>query len=151
MFTRRALAAALSPSGPFVSGEPSRPADAAAGVPGGLLAHPVRLLLFGLLSLADLFLTLRLLAHSGAVYESNPLARWWLARHGWLGLACFKAATVLVVVGLAGAITRRRPRAGGRVLGFACAALALVVCYSSVLYGMVHTRAAEEGEVARLV
>jgi hypothetical protein len=91
-------------------------------------------LLFCLLSLADLALTCWLLGNSGGqAYEANPLARWWLSRHGWVGLACFKLTCVLTVLGLASLISRYRPRAGGRVLTFGCAALAAVVLYSAAL------------------
>jgi hypothetical protein len=91
-------------------------------------------LLFCLLSLADLSMTCWLLGNSGGqTYEANPLARWWLSRHGWLGLAGFKLACVLAVLGLAAVISRHRPRAGTRVLTFGCAALAAVVLYSAAL------------------
>jgi hypothetical protein len=97
--------------------------------------HPGKQLLFALLSVTDLFLTWWLLDHSdGEVYESNPVANWWLARHGWLGLVAFKAGGVLLVIGLVAFISRYRPRAGGRILGFACAILALVVLYSAFLW-----------------
>ena len=55
-------------------------------------------LLFIALSGADLFLTWRLLSSRGsAVYESNPVAAWFLGRFGWMGLTAFKAVAVLVV------------------------------------------------------
>ncbi len=92
--------------------------------------------LFALLSLADLALTWWLLEQSdGQVYEANPLAGWLLAHAGWGGLACFKAAIVLLVLGLAALISRRRPAAADRVLNFACAAMSLVVLYSTALCG----------------
>jgi len=105
--------------------------------------------LFCLLSLADLSLTCWLLDNSGGqAYEANPLACWWLSRHGWLGLACFKLACMLTVLGLATVISRHRPRAGSRVLTFACTALASVVLYSAALcreaYSSPERRAAEE-------
>jgi hypothetical protein len=93
-----------------------------------------KLCLFALLSGLDFLLTWYLLGgHDGAAYESNPLAAWLLARGGWLGLAAFKAATVLLVGGLGLVIFRHRPRAGHRVLAFGCAALAAVVLYSGYL------------------
>jgi hypothetical protein len=96
-----------------------------------LLSHPWRQLLFVGLSLADLVLTWWLLSRtSGQVYESNPVAHWCLAQHGWLGMLGFKTGLVLLVIGLAAIIARFRPRVAGRVLGFGCAALALVVFYS---------------------
>jgi hypothetical protein len=98
-------------------------------------------ILFVLLSVADLGLTWWLLTRAGdSVYESNPLAAWWLANAGWLGLAAFKVGLVLLVLGLVALLGRLRPRAGSSVLGFGCAILALVVCYSSVLAFQVDAR-----------
>ena len=110
--------------------------------------HPRKLLLFLLLSLSDLGLTWLLVERGGgAVYESNPLADWWLSRYGWVGLAAFKVLTVLAVVGLTAVVSRSRPRAGGLILSVACSALALVVGYSCYLVG---GRAAGEPESAEL-
>jgi hypothetical protein len=92
------------------------------------------LLLFALLSLSDLGLTCYLLcAGSGTVYESNPIAAWWLERFGWLGLAAFKVvmATVAGVLGIL--VFLRRPRAGNQLLVLGCAVLAAVVLYSGYL------------------
>jgi hypothetical protein len=95
-----------------------------------------KLLLFALLSIADLALTWRLVQHSsGQVYESNPLANWWLQHYGWCGLAAFKGITVALVLGLWAIVVRYRPRIGSRMLTFACTAVALVVLYSSLLAG----------------
>ena len=64
--------------------------------------HPGKLSLFLFLSLTDLFLTWRLLLQShGQVYESNPIADWWLSNYGWSGLAAFKIAMALSVAVLA--------------------------------------------------
>jgi hypothetical protein len=118
------------------------------------IPHPGKQLLFALLSVADLSLTWWLLNHSdGYVGEGNPVARWWLERHGWLGLAGFKAAGVLLVAALAAVISRRRPRAGGRVLALGCAALAGVVLFSASLCGRMPElvaawRAEDERELA---
>lgn len=102
------------------------------------MPHFGKVSLFALLSLADLFLTWLLLAQGeGQIYESNPLARWWLERHGWLGLVAFKLSTTLLVVGLAMTISASRPRTGGWVLVFACSVLALVILYSSSLAGFI--------------
>jgi hypothetical protein len=98
------------------------------------LMHPGKLGLFLFLSLADLFLTWRLLQSSGEMYESNPIAEWWLSCYGWAGLAGFKIGMALAVAILATAISLARPRTGGRVLAFACAALAVVVLYSCYVF-----------------
>jgi hypothetical protein len=93
-----------------------------------------RQILFVLLSVADLALTCWLLRRSGGqAYEANPVAAWWLARHGAVGLACFKAAAVLLVLGLAALIARYRPRVGGCILTLGCASLVVVILYSAVL------------------
>jgi hypothetical protein len=90
--------------------------------------------LFILLSAADLVLTWWLLCRSGGqAYEANPIAAWWLARHGAVGLACFKAAAVLLVLVLAGLIARYRPRTAGCILTLACVSLTAVVLYSAAL------------------
>jgi MFS family permease len=87
--------------------------------------------LFVALGLADLVATSYLLgAAPGQFYESNPVARWWLDRWGWVGLASFKAATVLLALAAVGVVARRRRRVAGCILGFACGVTALVVVYS---------------------
>jgi hypothetical protein len=102
------------------------------------MAHPKKQLLFALLSLADLVLTCWLLDGPGGVYEANPVARWWLDRFGWAGLAGFKAAAVGLVIALALLIARSRPRAAGMVLGLGCAITAAVVLYSASLLRTAH-------------
>jgi hypothetical protein len=98
----------------------------------------LKLVLFGVLSAVDLVLTLLLLNNSeGMVYESNPIAHWFLGQCGWLGLAGFKAGAVLVVGVLSAVISLRRPRTGGTILSFGCAVLMIVVGYSSSLAGIV--------------
>jgi hypothetical protein len=98
------------------------------------LTHLSRPALFILLSLADLALTCWLLGRgNGHAYEANPIARWWLARYGWPGLAAFKVAAVLVVLGLVAIIARSRPTAARGVLRLGCVALTGVVLYSAAL------------------
>ena len=100
------------------------------------ISHPRKLLLFLLLSLSDLGLTWLLVERGGGVvYESNPVADWWLWHYGWAGLGAFKVLTVVVVVGLTAVVSRFRPRSGGLILAVACSALALVVGYSCYLVG----------------
>jgi hypothetical protein len=72
------------------------------------------------------------------VYESNPIAQWFLGQCGWVGLAGFKAAAVLVVGVLSAVISLRRPRTGGTILSFGCAVLMIVVGYSTSLAGIVN-------------
>ncbi len=99
-----------------------------------LARYPRRLLLFALLSVADLALTCWLLGRSiGEVGEGNPVARWWLAKLGWPGLAGFKAGMAALTLSLLAAVSEHRPRLGGRVLGFACLVLVGVVGYSLTL------------------
>jgi hypothetical protein len=87
--------------------------------------------LFIALGVADLVATTYLLwATPGRFYESNPVARWWLDRWGWAGLAAFKAATVLLALASVAVVARRRRRVAGYLVGFACGVTALVVAYS---------------------
>src|SRR6516162_4703551 len=96
-----------------------------------------KLILFGVLSALDLALTWQLLAQGeGTVYESNPIANWLLAQSGWLGVAGFKAGTVLMVGVLTAIISLYRPRTGGTILSFGCAILMVVVAYSTSLSGI---------------
>src|SRR5262245_21900766 len=96
-----------------------------------------QLVLFTALTAADLWLTWRLLTHgSAAVYESNPLAAWFLGHHGWAGLTVFKVGTALLTSASALVVSYRRPRAGCGVLAVGSAILAGVVAYSSVLLGL---------------
>ena len=117
--------------------------------------HPGKLALFGVLSLADLLLTLRLVHVSGGeVYESNPLASAWLELYGGTGLVIFKALAMTLVAGVALYISFHRPRAAGKVLGFACLATGLVVVYSCYLVGVFgkapHEARAEEVQQAEI-
>src|SRR4051794_8336733 len=110
-----------------------------------LIPHPRKQLLFVLLSLADLSLTWWLVDRSGGqVYESNPLASWWLRSYGWFGLAGFKVGEVFLVLGLAVVIAHSRVRAGARILEFACTTLGFLVLYSVSLCGTV-SRSPREG------
>ncbi len=98
--------------------------------------HLRKLILFKALSLADLVLTWHLLQHGkGNVYESNPIANAWLSWYGWIGLVIFKLVAVFFVACLCVVISFYRPRAGGRVLIFACSILAMVILYSCSLLG----------------
>jgi hypothetical protein len=108
------------------------------------MTHPRKQLLYIVLSLADLSLTCWLLGRSGGhLYEANPVAQWWLARHGWLGLVGFKGGAVALVLGLTLWIAQSRPRAAARILELACAVSALVVLYSAALIPAA-TRSPEE-------
>ena len=100
--------------------------------------HPRRLFLFGMLSLLDLALTYKLVQASGGhIYESNPIANEWLSRFGWPGLAAFKVMAVSVVASAAIYVSVYRPRAGSRLLNFACLTVSLVVIYSFSLSNVV--------------
>jgi Domain of unknown function (DUF5658) len=103
--------------------------------------------LFVLLSALDLLLTGWLLSsRPGEVYESNPVARWWLARHGWPGLAAYKAATVALFAAALALLYRRRPAVARRVLQVGCLTVAAVVAYSGALAATV-PHAAPDGEL----
>lgn len=118
------------------------------------LPHPRKLALFLALSAADLGLTWHLLCNSGGpIGEANPLANWLLSHGGWAGLAVFKAATVVLVIGASLGVARRRPEAGGFVLGLACSVLSVVVGWSVALSVSVATRTGGliDSELARLM
>src|SRR5579871_3655116 len=101
--------------------------------------HPYQLTVFFILSALDLVLTWWLIVQTGnEIYESNPVAAWWLSRYGWAGLAIFKGLAVLAVTLLAVLISLSRPRVGGRILAFGCLAVGAVVCYSSYLVWSLH-------------
>jgi hypothetical protein len=89
---------------------------------------------FLLLSLADLYLTWRLVnQNDGRMIESNPVAKYWLTTYGWGGMTAFKLGIVLVIGGLAGVIAWRRPHTGELLLVFGCGAQSAVVVYSVFL------------------
>ena len=103
--------------------------------------HSGKLLAYVTLSFADLYLTYTLVQSSrGAVYEGNPIANAWLASYGWAGLATFKIAAMLLVSGVAAFISLSRPQTAGRLLGFACCAVAFVVIYSCWLANVFSTQ-----------
>jgi hypothetical protein len=82
----------------------------------------------------DLALTRFLLGQpGGGAYESNPFASWWLANFGWWGLVLLKVGIVLLMGSMTLAVSRRRPRVAGWVLGFGCTALLGVLVYSGLL------------------
>lgn len=92
------------------------------------------LAVFVALSVTDFVQTFALVETSGGrVVEGNPVAAEWLARYGWVGLAAFKAASVLVVAGVVLILARRRPSAGALVAAVGCAALVWVTTYSHSL------------------
>jgi hypothetical protein len=91
-------------------------------------------------------MTLHLLkASAGQVYESNPVAHWWLIRWGWAGLVAFKLVAVLLVLLAAWVVARYRPRAAANVLSFACGVTALVLGYSGSLLARGHVHASTQG------
>jgi Domain of unknown function (DUF5658) len=98
-----------------------------------------KLMLFALLSGADLALTYSCVGRAETgLYESNPLAQWWLNQFGWAGLAVFKALMVGLIAVLAFAIWIRRPKRADRILTFGCGAAGAVVLYSCYLILAVH-------------
>lgn len=97
-----------------------------------------RLSLFVFLSLCDLMLTGMVIRYSdGRIYESNPIAGAWLADYGWQGLVIFKVLGLGLVAFTSVFVSLRRPRAGTRLLTFACVVVGLVVLYS--WYLLIHT------------
>src|SRR6516162_2363051 len=111
----------------------------------GVFRHHVsKLVLFSLLSGADLWMTWRLLRQGGGlIYECNPVASAWLTCFGWAGLVAFKLAMVCFIGVLAIFISLYRPRASGGVLMFGCAVTAGVVLYSFYLSHLIANHTAE--------
>ena len=92
------------------------------------------ILLFLLLSIADLVVTCTLLNASPHFYESNPLPNWFFKRWNIAGMAFFKFATVAFVVIISEFVERRRAGSGKFVLILGCVVTAAVVGYSINLY-----------------
>jgi hypothetical protein len=104
------------------------------------------LLAFALLGAADLLLTWRLIHRGdGRVFESNPVAGWWLANHGWGGMVAFKGGAILLLGVLACLLAWKRPRTGEFVLVFGCGAQSAVVFYSVLLMCFVEDSPPEPG------
>jgi hypothetical protein len=87
------------------------------------------------LEAADLLLTYLLLVGGGrpGVYEAYPLAAAVLLRHGWAGLAAFKALCSAVALAAALLVCRRDAAAGARLLAGLSAVMLTVVGYSGAL------------------
>jgi hypothetical protein len=99
---------------------------------------------YALLSILDLKLTAALLHANPGAYESNPFAAACLERHGWQGLAVYKAAGVVAYAGAIFLLVRRRPRTAAAVVTFGCLVLLAVTSYSHRLIVATHN----DGEVA---
>jgi hypothetical protein len=89
--------------------------------------------LYAGLSVADWLLTFALLNTNPQAFESNPLAAACLERHGWGGLAVFKAVGVLVFAAAVVLLVRRRPPVAAGVVALGCAVLLAVTGYSHQL------------------
>jgi hypothetical protein len=92
------------------------------------------LVLFGLLSLLDLYLTWQVIQRSGRIHEGNPIAGAWLRAFGWQGLVVFKIAAMTVLAASILILYRRRPATATAVVLFACLAVGSVALYSRQLY-----------------
>ena len=87
-----------------------------------------------LLSTADFVLTWLLLQRSPAsVYESNPVAAYFLALWGTTGLAGFKIAMVMLITAFCRVIASKSALTARRILDFASATGSSVVIYSASL------------------
>ena len=92
--------------------------------------------LYAVLSIVDFVLTFALLQLSdGLAYESNPLAAACLDRHGWCGLAVYKALFVFIFIGTVAFVTMRKKWVGAALAVYGCAVLVSVVMYSLQLIG----------------
>ena len=92
------------------------------------------ILLFLLVSIADLVMTYWLLSVNPHVYESNPLANWFFANWNIAGMTFFKFGVVALVVIISEFVEHRRAGAGKFVLILGSLVTAAVVAYSVHLY-----------------
>lgn len=92
------------------------------------------ILLFLLLSIADLVITYYLLNLSPDFYESNPIANWFFKNWNIAGMTFFKFGVVAFVITIAEIVERKRPGSGKFVLFLGCVVTAAVVVYSIRLY-----------------
>lgn len=90
---------------------------------------------FGLVSLADLVLTIHLVTHpSECYYESNPIASWILYTWGICGLGLYKIGLVTFFFSIVSIIALMRKDVAYRVISSASIITSCVVLYSLLLY-----------------
>ena len=92
------------------------------------------IILFLILSIADLVVTYWLLSYSPTFYESNPVANWFFKKWNFAGMTFFKFGVVAVVVVISEFVERKRPGTGKFVLILGSIVTAAVVAYSVRLY-----------------
>ena len=106
---------------------------------GGELPLETETCRFVLTSLLDLFMTFLLLYFSNrgmmrnVVFESNPIAQYFISGWGTLGLIWFKLAMVTIIVLVAQVIATKRPVVARFVLNGATLFVGSVVAYSTLL------------------
>lgn len=106
---------------------------------GGELPLETETCRFVLTSLLDLFMTFLLLYFSNrgmmrnVVFESNPIAQYFISGWGTLGLIWFKLAMVTIIVLVAQVIATKRPVVARFVLNGATLFVGCVVVYSALL------------------
>jgi Domain of unknown function (DUF5658) len=109
----------------------------------------VEVVVYALLSFADLILTTVLLRFGGGgVYEGNPIARSWLEAFGWRGLIAFKLVSSSLVAFVSLVIYYYRPRLGTAIIALGCLVMGIVVAHSSNLLDKI-SKEAVAGEEAR--
>ncbi len=92
------------------------------------------ILLFLMVSIADLVVTYWMLSVNPDVYESNPVANWFFKHWNIAGMTFFKFAVVAFVVIISEFVERRRAGSGKFVLIIGILTTAAVVAYSVKLY-----------------
>lgn len=92
------------------------------------------IILFLLMSIADLVVTYSLLSYSPNFYESNPVANWFFHHWNIAGMTFFKFGVVAFIVVISEFVERRRAGSGKFVLITGCLVTAYVVVYSMRLY-----------------
>ena len=88
--------------------------------------------LFVIINLLDVLLTFTLIS-TGSFIESNPVADYFIANWGILGMSAFKLILVAMVLLIANLIALKRLSTARSLLNFGSLVTGLVVAYSSYL------------------
>ena len=88
--------------------------------------------LFVIVSVLDVIMTC-LLLHTGAFYEANPIANYFLTGWGMIGMTAFKLVAVGFVLTVVNIVAFLRMQAARRLLYFGSTVMGLVVAYSLYL------------------
>ncbi len=90
-------------------------------------------------SMADTLMTC-LLLQNDAIYEANPVARFFLNEWGYAGMVSFKAFMVTFICAITQVIAYSKPSYSRRILKFGAFVMVCVVTYSCLIacFPLVH-------------